>query len=351
MRPMQRSDLHYEVPAELIAQEPLPDRSASRLLFLDAASGRIEDLRFRDLPHLLDTGDLLVFNDTRVIRARLFGQKESGGKVELLIERMLSETEALAHVRASRAPGAGTVIRLERDFRVRVGGRDEDLFRVEFLNGARIHEVLELVGHVPLPPYIDRADNNNDQGRYQTLFGRKPGAVAAPTAGLHFDAAVLEQLEQRRIERTFITLHVGSGTFQPLRAERLSEHRMHAEYCEVDDTAVEQIRSAKARGHRVVAVGTTAVRSLETAALAGKIAPFRGDTRLFIQPGFQFHCVDAMLTNFHLPESTLLALVCAFAGHETTMAAYRHAVSRRYRFFSYGDAMLVTNRSPGGYGR
>lgn len=347
MRAMQRSDLRYDLPPELIAQEPLADRSASRLLFLDAASGRIEDLRFRDLPRLLDAGDLLVFNDTRVIRARLFGHKESGGKVELLIERILPEGKALAHVRASRAPGEGVLIHLERGFRTRVIGREDDLFRLEFLDGASIHQVLELVGHVPLPPYIERGDHVSDQWRYQTVFGRNPGAVAAPTAGLHFDEAVLHQLELRRIDRTFITLHVGSGTFQPLRAEHLSEHRMHAEYCEVDQTAVQRVRSARARGHRVIAVGTTAVRSLETASRSGTIEPFRGDTRLFILPGFQFHCVDAMLTNFHLPESTLLALVCAFAGYDNTMAAYRHAVAQRYRFFSYGDAMLVTKSSAG----
>lgn len=342
---MHKSELRYELPEDLIAQEPLADRSASRLLVLDATNGRIEDRSFRDLPDLLHSGDLLVANDTRVIRARLFGHKESGGKVEVLIERILTEHVGLAQIRASKAPRAGTVILIDPGFRARVVKRQEDLFRLEFLDGAYIHDVLETAGHVPLPGYVKRPDQPADRDRYQTIFGRRPGAVAAPTAGLHFDAPVLEQFRQRQIDTAFITLHVGSGTFQPLRAERLSDHRMHPEFCEVTQCVVEQVRSAKARGNRVVAVGTTAVRSLETAALSGTIAPFQGETRLFITPGFLFRCVDAVVTNFHLPESTLLALVCAFAGYENTLAAYRHAVANRYRFFSYGDAMLITRGS------
>lgn len=348
MAAMHRSDLSYELPPELIAQKPLPERSDSRLLVLDARSGRIEDRVFRDLPDLLDSGDVLVFNDTRVIRARLFGHKASGGKVELLIERIVTDQKALTHIRASKAPKTDTVVHFEQGFRAKVLGREEDLFLVEFLDGGRIESVLDAVGHIPLPPYIERADDEVDQARYQTLYGSRPGAIAAPTAGLHFDEAIFERLAQRNVERAFVTLHVGSGTFQPLRSERLEDHHMHAECCEVDDLLVESVRSAKARGNRVVAVGTTAVRSLETAALSGVLRPFCGETRLFIRPGFPFRCVDAMLTNFHLPESTLLALVCAFAGYDHTMAAYRHAVERRYRFFSYGDAMLVIDRCPGG---
>lgn len=341
---MLRSDLRYELPPELIAREPLSERSASRLLVLERRCGRTEDRLFGDLPNLLDPGDLLVFNDTRVIKARLYGRKESGGKVEVLIERILTEHRALAHIRASKAPKAGTLIDLDGGFRAGVVGRDGDLFLIELLGAAEIHAVLDAVGHVPLPPYIARPDTPDDQVRYQTLFGRRPGAVAAPTAGLHFDKPIFRRLDHRGIERAFVTLHVGSGTFQPLRAERLAEHRMHAERCEVNESVVEKIRSAKTRGNRVVAVGTTAVRSLETAVRSGTLQPFRGDTRLFIQPGFRFQCVDAMLTNFHLPESSLLALVCAFAGYQNTMAAYRHAVAERYRFFSYGDAMLVIHR-------
>ncbi len=349
MAPMDRSDLRYELPAELIAQQPLADRSASRLLVLDGVSGRIEDQLFRDLPGLLQPGDLVVANDTRVIRARLFGHKESGGKVELLIERILADHEALAQIRASKAPKSGSVIVIDKGFRAIVLRREMDLFHLEFPDGVNVHDVLRAAGHVPLPGYIKRPDQPADGERYQTIFGHRAGAVAAPTAGLHFDHPLLQQLDRHGIERGFITLHVGSGTFQPLRTERLSDHRMHAEFCQVDQTVVDKIRSARGRGNRVVAVGTTTVRSLETAAQSGTIVPFRGDTRLFIQPGFRFRCVDALLTNFHLPESTLLALVCAFAGYRNTMTAYRHAVAKRYRFFSYGDAMLVTRRSPGVY--
>jgi S-adenosylmethionine:tRNA ribosyltransferase-isomerase len=345
MPPMRKSDLRYDLPPELIAQEPLPDRSASRLLVLDRVSGQVEDRVFSELPNLLNAGDLLVFNDTRVIRARLFGHKQSGGKVELLIERILSEWDALSHVRASKSPGAGAVIQLDGGYRVRVLGRENELFRLQFLDGARATEVLEAVGHVPLPPYIERPDAVQDETRYQTVFSRIPGAIAAPTAGLHFDRTTLDRLQARGIDRSYVTLHVGSGTFQPLRAEHLSEHRMHAEYCEVGPSVVAAVDAARERARRVVAVGTTSVRSLESAAISGCLSPFRGETRLFIQPGFSFRCVDALLTNFHLPESTLLALVCAFAGYEQTMSAYRHAVRERYRLFSYGDAMLIIDRS------
>lgn len=341
---MKKSDFFYELPAKLIAQAPLPERSASRLLTLEGGSGAVEDLLFVDLPKLLRPGDLLVFNDTRVMPARLFGQKASGGKVELLIERLLDARHALAHVRASKSPKPGTELLLEGGHRLLVTGREDDLFRVESA-GREIPAILAEVGHIPLPPYIERADRAEDRERYQTVFARQPGAVAAPTAGLHFDAAMLARLEALGVGRAYLTLHVGSGTFQPLRVENLDEHIMHSEHCAVDADTVAQIHAAKAAGGRVVAVGTTAVRTLETAALSGELRPFHGETRLFIRPGFRFHCVDAMLTNFHLPESTLLTLVCAFAGQAQTLAAYRHAVRQEYRFFSYGDAMFVT-RSP-----
>jgi S-adenosylmethionine:tRNA ribosyltransferase-isomerase len=341
---MKKSDFHYELPERLIAQTPLPERAASRLLGLDGATGQLRDLQFRELPGLLHPADLLVFNDTRVIPARLFGRKPTGGQVEILIERVLDANSALAHVRASKAPKPGSDILLDGGFRVRVTGRREDLFELECLDGRTLDEVLAAVGHIPLPPYIDRPDGDFDRDRYQTVFAREPGAVAAPTAGLHFDDAMLARLAERGVDRAFVTLHVGSGTFQPLRVENLDEHRMHAECCEVGPDAVDQIRAARARGGRVVAVGTTVARSLETAARAGDIAPYRGETRLFIRPGYRFHCVDALITNFHLPESTLLALVCAFAGYAEVLAAYRHAVARDYRFFSYGDAMFVTRK-------
>jgi S-adenosylmethionine:tRNA ribosyltransferase-isomerase len=322
----------------------LPERGGSRLLVLEGGSGLLADRHFVDLPSLLKPGDVLVFNDTRVIPARLYGRKASGGKVEILVERLLDECHALAHVRASKAPKPGTELLLEDGHGLRVIGREEELFRLECKNGS-IADILSAVGHIPLPPYIERADALEDRERYQTVFARSPGAVAAPTAGLHFDQAMLDRLEAMGVGRVRLTLHVGSGTFQPLRVENLDEHKMHAEYCEVDEAAVKQILTAKARGGRVVAVGTTAVRTLESAALSGELKPFQGDTRLFIRPGFRFNSVDAMLTNFHLPESTLLALVCAFAGYEQTMAAYRHAVAKEYRFFSYGDAMFITRKA------
>jgi S-adenosylmethionine:tRNA ribosyltransferase-isomerase len=342
---MLKSDFAYHLPAHLIAQAPLPERAASRLLRLEGESGRLKDLRFVDLPTLLRPDDILVFNDTRVVPARLYGRKGSGGRVEILIERIVGERQALAHVRASKAPTAGMEIVLEKGYVCRVTGREDDLFHLEFSGEEPVlAEILAEIGHMPLPPYIARADQASDRERYQTVFARRPGAVAAPTAGLHFDDATLARLDALGIRRVHLTLHVGSGTFQPVRAENLEEHRMHAEYCEIDEETVAAIEDARAQGGRVVAIGTTAVRTLETAAASGRLSPFRGETRLFIRPGFRFQCVDAMLTNFHLPESTLLALVCAFAGYESVMAAYRHAVAREYRFFSYGDAMFLTRR-------
>lgn len=336
---MRRTDFHFELPEELIAQHPLPERAASRLLCLDGASGRLADRRIRDLPELLNPGDLLVFNDTRVIPARLFGSKATGGRVELLVERILDERRVLAHLRASKPPRAGTRLDLEGGVSAEVAGRAEDLFELRF--SEPVLPLLEVHGHMPLPPYVARPDERADRERYQTVYARRPGAVAAPTAGLHFDEALLEALAQRGVARCFVTLHVGAGTFQPVRADDIREHRMHSEALVVDEAACRAVAETRARGGRVIAVGTTAVRSLEAAAAGGELRPYSGETRLFITPGYRFRCVDALLTNFHLPESTLLMLVCAFGGYEAVMRAYRHAVERRYRFFSYGDAMFI----------
>jgi S-adenosylmethionine:tRNA ribosyltransferase-isomerase len=338
---MRLADFRYELPPELIAQRPLPGRAESRLLALEGPTGALRDLSFRDLPGLLRPGDLLVFNDTRVMRARLCGHKESGGQVEVLIERLTAPDEALAHVRASKSPGPGTRILLAAGERLEVRGRQGGLFRLRCAD-ADFATLMGRHGHVPLPPYIQRPDDAADLERYQTVYARREGAVAAPTAGLHFDREMLERIAAMGVGSAQVTLHVGAGTFQPVRAERLEEHEMHAEWLEVDAAACERIRSTRRGGGRVIAVGTTSVRSLETAAAGGAIEPFRGDTRLFIRPGYRFRAVDAMITNFHLPESTLLMLVAAFAGHEAVLAAYRHAVGERYRFFSYGDAMFLT---------
>jgi S-adenosylmethionine:tRNA ribosyltransferase-isomerase len=346
--PLRRADFRFELPETLIAQRPLRSRGSSRLLALDGPTGARQDLRFGDLPDLLDPGDLLVFNDTRVIPARLFGQKDTGGRVEIMLERVLSGTEALAHLRASKAPRPGTQLRLPGDERLVVVGRDDDLFRLRAID-TELPELLRRHGHVPLPPYIRRDDDAADQARYQTVYARRDGAVAAPTAGLHFDEAMLERLHDRGIETAQVTLHVGAGTFQPVRVDDLDRHRMHAEWVEVSAAVCDGVRETVERGGRVVAVGTTSVRSLETAAAGpGGLAPFAGDSRLFIRPGYRFRVIDALLTNFHLPESTLLMLVSAFAGHAQVMAAYRHAVAERYRFFSYGDAMFLTRRGPKG---
>ncbi|MFP4079759.1 MAG: tRNA preQ1(34) S-adenosylmethionine ribosyltransferase-isomerase QueA [Ectothiorhodospira sp.] len=339
---MQVSDFSYELPTERIAQAPLAERSAARMLCLDGADGALADHHVRDLPGLLRPGDLLVFNDTRVIPARLRGRKvASGGRVEVLLERLEGPQRALAHVRASKAPGAGTRLWLEEAVEAVVEGREGGLFRLRF-EGGEVLEQLERHGHMPLPPYIRREDTPEDHRRYQTVFARAPGAVAAPTAGLHFDEALLQALRERGVETASVTLHVGAGTFQPVRVQDPKDHVMHAEWVRVDPKTCEQVAACRARGGRVVAVGTTSVRCLETAASGGALAPFQGDTRLFITPGYRFRVVDALLTNFHLPESTLLMLVCAFAGREAVLSAYAHAVARHYRFFSYGDAMFLT---------
>src|SRR5262245_30002698 len=340
---MLRSDFHYELPPELIAQAPLQERRTSRLLVLDGATGAIDDRLFAELPAFLRAGDLLVFNDTRVLPARVVGRKPTGGRVELLLERLLSPRSALVHLQASHKPSPCSYVELPGGARARVGARRAELTEVEL--DRDIVAFLEAHGRTPLPPYIARAPEAADRERYQTVFARVPGAVAAPTAGLHFDLGVLDALAARGVERAFVTLHVGAGTFAPVRTERVEDHELHAEWLEVGAETCAAVERCRARGGRVVAVGTTSVRALETAARGGKVTPVSGDSRLYIYPGFEFRVVDAMVTNFHLPESSLLMLVCAFAGREQTLAAYRHAVAQRYRFFSYGDAMFVTPKA------
>jgi S-adenosylmethionine:tRNA ribosyltransferase-isomerase len=337
---LKRSDFHYDLPRELIAQQPLAKRSDSRLLHLPLDGSPLQDRCFRDLPQLLNPGDLLVFNDTRVIPARLFGRKESGGRVEVMLERLVGEDECVAQLRASKPLRVGGRILLEDGSSLEVLARDDAFFRLR-LNGGRLSETLQVVGHVPLPPYITRSDTSEDRDRYQTVYAQRPGAVAAPTAGLHFDDELLAVIAGMGVASTRVTLHVGAGTFQPVRCENIEEHRMHAEYLEVSETACAAVEQARANGGRIIAVGTTAVRALETAAADGELRPFAGDSRLFIYPGYRFRVIDGLVTNFHLPESTLLMLVSALAGTVATLAAYRHAVERRYRFFSYGDAMLL----------
>jgi len=337
---MKRTDFHYDLPPALIAQSPLEQRSASRLLCFDKLSGGLKDRKFTDLPSLLNPGDLLVFNNTKVIPARLYGIKASGGRVEILVERLLNQRECLAQVRASKSPQAGGLLILEDGSKLRVLGRQDSFFHLQLVSGD-LMALLQDLGHMPLPPYITREDTERDRRRYQTVYARTPGAVAAPTAGLHFDQALLDQLDQKGIQSTTVTLHVGAGTFQPVRVDDIEDHEMHAEWLEVSQSTCDAIAAARARGGRVIAVGTTAVRSLETAAQSGILEPYSGDSRIFIYPPYQFRVVDAMITNFHLPESTLIMLVSAFAGREQTLAAYRHAVDNRYRFFSYGDAMFL----------
>ncbi len=338
---MRRSDFYYDLPEELVAQFPLKERSASRLLCLDGARGSINDRMFKDFPSFLNEGDLLVFNDTRVLRARLFGQKSTGGRVEVLVERVLDEHRVLAHVRASKSPQPGARLILAEHINVDVTARSGDLFELCFIDGP-VLDALEQYGHLPLPPYIKRDNDASDESRYQTVYAQKSGAVAAPTAGLHFDDKMLAILQALGIQKAFVTLHVGAGTFQPVRADNIKDHHMHSEYIEVSETVCRQVRETRERGGRIVAVGTTSVRCLESASQGGDIEPFQGDTDIFIYPGYEFKSVDALLTNFHLPESTLLMLVSAMAGYSEVMAAYQHAVAEKYRFFSYGDAMFIT---------
>jgi S-adenosylmethionine:tRNA ribosyltransferase-isomerase len=336
---VRRTDFHYDLPDDLIAQAPLAERSASRLLTLDGASGALADRRFRELPGLVRPGDLLVFNDTRVIPARLFALKDSGGKVELLLERPLGGAMALVHARASK-PLRPAMLLQSRGGTLRVLDRHGDLWAVELPEPALAF--FQRYGQMPLPPYIRRAPDAADATRYQSVFARRDGAVAAPTASLHFDAPLLAEIEARGARRAFVTLHVGAGTFQPVRTDSIGAHVMHAEFVEVDAAACEAIAATRARGGRIIAVGTTVVRALESAAGGGTLAPYVGDSALFIVPGYRFRVVDAMVTNFHLPESTLLMLVSAFAGREHVLTAYAHAVAAQYRFFSYGDAMFIT---------
>lgn len=394
---MRKSDFNYSLPPELVAQYPASPRTASRLLHLDGASGACRDMKFADLPALLRAGDLLVFNDTRVIPARLFGHKDSGGHIEVLIERLLDAHRVLAQVRSSKPPRPGQKLILDGGATAVVQGREGEFYVLEFEIGGQLRksplplegggeagtsrtdltsvrtaerahtifvrpggnegegasrdsrqpsvesvaDILDRIGHVPLPPYIARADEGADRERYQTVYARHRGAVAAPTAGLHFDEAMLGRLKEMGVDSAFVTLHVGAGTFQPLRVEDIHEHRMHAEYVRVLPEVCDRINSAKREGRRVVAIGTTVVRALETAAGDGLLNPFEGETDIFIYPGYRFRIVDALLTNFHLPGSTLLMLVCAFGGTENVLNAYRHAVESRYRFYSYGDAMFV----------
>jgi S-adenosylmethionine:tRNA ribosyltransferase-isomerase len=338
---MLKSDFNFELPPELIAQAPLENRTDSRLLVLEA-NNALKDQGFQDLPSLLRAGDLLVLNDTRVIPARLYGAKATGGRIELLLERVLDSHTALVHLRASKSPKPGARLLLDGGYGGEVIERRDALFVLRFDEASPVMSVLEAVGHIPLPPYIGRADTASDRERYQTVFSATPGAVAAPTAGLHFDQEMLDRLEREGIDRVTVTLHVGSGTFLPVRAENLDDHQMHSELCQVSSAAVARIQETKARGGRVIAIGTTAVRALESAALSGQLEAYEGETDIFIQPGFSFRVVDALLTNFHLPESTLLALVSAFGGYSEVMAAYQHAIREKYRFFSYGDAMFLT---------
>ena len=342
---MKKSDFHYELPEDLIAQAPLAERSGSRLLLVPPGQGGFSDLQVRDLPELLQPGDLLVFNDTRVIPARLFGQKDSGGRIEILIERLLPEEQARAQVRASKSPKPGSRIALDGGGQAEVLGRDGEFFLLRFEVDGPFEQWLQRVGRLPLPPYIRREPGQDDAERYQTVFARQVGAVAAPTAGLHFDQALLERLRERGVQSGHVTLHVGAGTFQPVRVEDVRTHTMHSEWLNVGAELVAQVRRTRAAGGRVVAVGTTVVRALESAMRDGELQPFAGETRIFIFPGYRIRSVDALLTNFHLPESTLLMLVSAFAGKERVFDAYRHAVEQRYRFFSYGDAMLLWGQS------
>ena len=341
---MQLSDFDFSLPKQLIAKYPSETRSSCRLLVLDSHKNKIKDKVFTDIIDYINSGDLLIFNNTKVIPARLYGNKVSGGKIEVLIERLLEGNRALAHIKASKSPKIGTELILGENDNIQVTmvARHDALFELQFPDD--VLSILNEIGHIPLPPYIDRPDDAQDREVYQTVYSKVPGAVAAPTAGLHFDKPLLDKLKQKGVEMEFVTLHVGAGTFQPVRVENIETHIMHAEYAEVPESVVKAVLDCKARGNKVIAVGTTSVRALESAAQqTGTIAPFFADTRIFIYPGYQFKVIDSLITNFHLPESTLIMLVSAFAGYENTMNAYQYAVKEKYQFFSYGDAMLITN--------
>ena len=338
---MRTQDFDFFLPDALIAQHPTNKRNASRLLHLDGNSSKLEDKLFIDLPDFLCAGDLLVFNDTRVIKARLFGVKSTGGNVELLVERVLDTHNVLAHIRASRAPKAGARLKLANAIDAEVIGREDDLFHVKFLDDAPVLDLLEHYGALPLPPYITHAAESEDDERYQTVYAKHAGAVAAPTAGLHFDDAMLSELQAKGINIAYVTLHVGAGTFQPVRVDNIEDHKMHSEIYHISPETVAMIKATKANGGKIIAVGTTSLRALESAAQHGDLKSGQGETNIFITPGFKFKIVDKLITNFHLPKSTLLMLVSAFAGFEPIKNAYAHAITQQYRFFSYGDAMLI----------
>jgi S-adenosylmethionine:tRNA ribosyltransferase-isomerase len=338
---MKLKDFYYNLPNELIAHYPTKERVGSRLLCLDKNTGTIKLRKFKELCDLIKPNDLLVFNNSRVIPARLFGKKITGGKIEILVERVLDEHRVLALVRSNRTPKVGAKLHLDENIQVAISGRNDDLFELKFLSEKSVIDILEKIGHIPLPPYIDRPDEIKDHERYQTVYAKDKGSVAAPTAGLHFDDNLLQQLKQKGIDFTFLTLHVGAGTFQPVRVDDIKSHKMHSELINVTVEVCDKINKTKAKGGRVIAVGTTSVRGLETAAMSGEMKPYYGETDIFIYPGFKFKCVDAIITNFHLPESTLLMLVCAFGGYENVMHAYQEAIKEKYRFYSYGDAMII----------
>jgi len=344
---LKKSDFHYDLPHELIAQTPLAQRSASRLLVIDAPAKAFADRQFTDLVDYLHPGDLLVFNDTRVLPARLYGRKQTGGAVEILIERVTGTHTAVAQLGVSKKPKPGGRLILDDGSALTVLGREGEFYTLRYDGIEPLEKLLLRLGHMPLPPYIARADEAGDAERYQTIYAKSPGAVAAPTAGLHFDTPLLESLRERGVDFGYVTLHVGAGTFAPLRSENIEDHRMHREWLNVGAELVEKIRRTRTAGGRVVAVGTTVVRALESSLRDGEVAPFAGETQIFIFPGYKIASVDALVTNFHLPESTLLMLVSAFAGRELMLDAYRHAVEQRYRFFSYGDAMLILPNGAG----
>lgn len=344
---MRVKDFHFDLPNELIARHPAEKRTGSRLLCVDGDSGAIVHRGFAELLELVQPGDLMVFNDTRVIPARMFGQKSTGGKIEMLIERVVDAHHALVHIRSSKSPKPGACLLMEQQLEAEVTGRRGALFEVRFKGERSLLSWLDEIGHMPLPPYMDRADHEADRERYQTVYNRAPGAVAAPTAGLHFDDELLQALRAKGVELGFVTLHVGAGTFQPVKVETVLEHQMHSEYIEVSAQVCQQVRDTRARGGRVIAVGTTSVRCLESAAqqAKGELAPYSGETDIFIYPGYQFAVVDCLVTNFHLPESTLLMLVSAFAGQQHMRSAYATAIAQQYRFYSYGDAMFLSRQS------
>ena len=335
------TDFHYDLPAELIARYPLAKRSDSRLLCLNKTTGVMTHSQFSDVLSLVTANDLLVCNNSRVIAARLLGHKETGGQIEMLVERILDDKRVLSQIRASKSPKAGSRLCFSDAVIFKVVGRQNDLFELRCEDNRPVLEVIESIGQIPIPPYFQRDPEDSDKERYQTIYAKQKGSVAAPTAGLHFDSELFNQLQRNQVEIGYVTLHVGAGTFAPVRVEDIRTHRMHAEYIEVSEQLCEQINATKARGGRVIAVGTTTARSLETACRSGKLEPFKGDTDIFIYPGFEFKCVDALITNFHLPSSTLLMLVAALGGYQQVMAAYQSAVAEKYRFFSYGDAMWV----------